>query len=137
MEKRVSVRAVIFDGDNIITMFRSKKKDDGTRKEYYVIPGGGVEEGESLEEALIREIKEELGIDIEIVKYLREVEEEKAIQHFYLCKTHAHDLKITGVENERNNEDNFYEIRKLRIADLDKVDISYRDMIKELYESTK
>ena len=82
MEKRVSVRAVIFDGDNIITMFRSKKKDDGTRKEYYVIPGGGVEEGESLEEALIREIKEELGIDIEIVKYLREVEEEKAIQQF-------------------------------------------------------
>ncbi len=137
MEKRVSVRAVIFDGDNIITMFRSKKKDDGTRKEYYVIPGGGVEEGESLEEALIREIKEELGIDIEIVKYLREVEEEKAIQHFYFCRTHAHDLKITGVENERNNEDNFYEIRKLRIADLDKVDISYRDMIKELYESTK
>ena len=128
MEKRVSVRAVIFDGDNIITMFRSKKKDDGTRKEYYVIPGGGVEEGESLEEALIREIKEELGIDIEIVK---------SIQHFYFCRTHAHDLKITGVENERNNEDNFYEIRKLRIADLDKVDISYRDMIKELYESTK
>lgn len=137
MGKRVSVRAVIFDGDSIITMFRSKKKEDGTRKEYYVIPGGGVEEGESLEEALIREIKEELGIDVEIVKYLQEVEEEKAIQHFYFCKTCDHDLKITGIENERNNEDNFYEIRKLKIADLDKVDISYRDMIKKLYESTK
>lgn len=31
-------------------------------EKYFVIPGGGVEEGESLEEAAYREIKEEVGI---------------------------------------------------------------------------
>ncbi len=32
-------------------------------EQFYAIPGGGVEEGESLEEAAYREVKEELGID--------------------------------------------------------------------------
>ncbi|CAM4479128.1 NUDIX hydrolase [Paenibacillus tarimensis] len=33
------------------------------------MPGGQVEEGESLSQAAIRETKEELGIDIEIIKF--------------------------------------------------------------------
>ncbi len=32
-------------------------------EKYFAIPGGGVEDGESLEDAVYREIKEELGID--------------------------------------------------------------------------
>jgi len=33
------------------------------------MPGGQVEEGESLKEAAVREVKEESGIDIEVVKF--------------------------------------------------------------------
>ena len=48
MEKRVSSRAIIIDDNKLLTMFRRKIKSDGTVKEYYVIPGGGLEEGETL-----------------------------------------------------------------------------------------
>lgn len=36
--------------------------------DYYTFPGGGQEDGESLEEGTKREIKEEFGIEVEIVK---------------------------------------------------------------------
>jgi 8-oxo-dGTP pyrophosphatase MutT (NUDIX family) len=37
----------------------------------YSLPGGGVEIGESIEEALQREVREETGIEIEIVSFFR------------------------------------------------------------------
>ena len=63
MEKRVSARAIIIENNEVLTMFRRKKKDNGEYKEYYVIPGGGTEENETLEETCIRELKEEYNVD--------------------------------------------------------------------------
>lgn len=39
---------------------------------YFAIPGGGVEEGETLEDAVYREIREELGISKESLEYIGE-----------------------------------------------------------------
>lgn len=39
-------------------------------KEYWIIPGGGVEFGESMDEAVKRELKEETGLDIEVMKMI-------------------------------------------------------------------
>ena len=62
-----------------------KRKDF---QEYYTFPGGGLEEGETLEEGTIREIKEEFGIQVKVVKKLYEMKSEKFNQReiFYLCE---------------------------------------------------
>ena len=39
-------------------------------KERWIIPGGGIDFGESITEAIVREIKEELGLDIKVGEYI-------------------------------------------------------------------
>ena len=79
------VRAIIIDDHKVLTIKRIKP--DQT---YWAIPGGGVEAGETNEQALIREIKEELGLVIEVGRLLLKVNSTKPetfgqIEYFYAC----------------------------------------------------
>lgn len=80
MQKRVSCRAIIFDNERMVSMYR----ENGDRV-YYTFPGGGMENNETEEECVVREVKEEFGIDIKPVKKVYVYEDEKSIQNFYLC----------------------------------------------------
>ena len=86
--ERIRVAGIIPMGDGYALMHRVgviKRKD---HQEYYTFPGGGLEEGETLEDGVIREIKEEFGINVEVVKKLYEMKSEKFNQkeYFFLCK---------------------------------------------------
>lgn len=56
--------------------------------DYYTFPGGGREGDETLEDGTKREIKEEFGINVEVVKQLYSLEngEVNKKEYFYLCK---------------------------------------------------
>lgn len=57
----LGVGALIFEGDQILLIQRGKEPLKG----YWTIPGGAVETGEVLREAMKREVKEETGLDVE------------------------------------------------------------------------
>lgn len=58
MDKRISGRAIIIKDNKVLLFFRNRLIS-GKIIEYYAIPGGGLEPGETIEKCTIRELKEE------------------------------------------------------------------------------
>ena len=86
-EKRIRLAGIIPIEDGFAFMHRVGVQNHPIGN-YYTFPGGGQEGEESLEEGTKREIKEEFGIDVEIVKKLYEMEngEQNKKEYFFLCK---------------------------------------------------
>ncbi len=64
MGREVAVDCVVLNEDQVLLLKRAHEPFNG----YWVLPGGHVERGETVEEAAAREMKEELGIDVEVEK---------------------------------------------------------------------
>ncbi|MGA7433415.1 MAG: NUDIX hydrolase [Xanthobacteraceae bacterium] len=60
----LAVSAAIFRGGKVLIVRRGRAPAKGI----YTLPGGGVELGETLEQAVIREVREETSLDIEPVE---------------------------------------------------------------------
>ena len=58
----VSAATIVINENNEILLIKGPRRG-------WEMPGGQVEDGESLREAAIRETKEESGIDVEIIKF--------------------------------------------------------------------
>lgn len=67
MKNHFGVYAVIVEGNKILLV----EKTRGPYAGLLDLPGGRLEPGESLEEALVREVKEETGLQIEEWEFLR------------------------------------------------------------------
>lgn len=84
---RIRVAGIIPLNEGYALMHRKDVKNKPL-EEYYVFPGGGLEENETLEEGTAREIKEEFGIE---VKVLEKLYEETSLEfnqktYYFLCE---------------------------------------------------
>ena len=132
MPKRVA--GVIIKDNKILLMRRIKNG-----REYFVFPGGGVEENEIIEEAIIREIKEELSIDAKIDRFLFEIENQGRQEYYFLIKEFSGKPQLGGEEKERMNENNQYyptwmDLDKLKYLDNLYPELAKREIIK-LYKN--
>lgn len=79
--KRKRARAIIVNNDKLVSMYREFED-----RSFYVFPGGGMENDETEEECVIREVYEEFGIMVKPIKKVYVYENEKSIEYFYLCE---------------------------------------------------
>ena len=87
-ENNIRVAGIVPMNNGFVLMHRKHVVRNKDYQEYYTFPGGHLEEGETLQEGVIREIKEEFGIHVKVVKSLYELENDKLHmkEYFFLCK---------------------------------------------------
>ena len=94
----------------------------GEFKDKWEFPGGKLEAGESGEDCIVREIKEELDADIEVVSYLNTIEYTYPtfclIMHNYICKLKNDHLSL--LEHEA--------AKFISVDELDSIDFLPADM---------
>jgi len=78
---RTRAGIILIEDDKVALIERHRAKLD-----YYVFPGGGVDEGETPEQGAIRETLEELGVDVEIKRKVAIIHFDQSIQFYYLVE---------------------------------------------------
>lgn len=126
---RTSARAVIIQNGELLTMFRHREKD-GKVKEYYVIPGGGREEGEKLEDTVKRELQEEMNVEIKVLGYLGKREDDETCAHYFHCQIINGVPILGGEELDRMNKANFYEPRFVPLSEVESLDMNGKEFVK-------
>lgn len=96
--------AIVIEDGEILLMHRRK-----AGVEYYTVPGGKMESGETPEEACLREVEEETGLTVEIIRKFAVLETLGRTEHYFLVKRLSGELRLGGPEIERQSEANFYE----------------------------
>lgn len=106
--KKIRAVAIVVKNGNVLIMHRIKNG-----WEYYNFPGGGVEDGETVEQAVLREVKEETSLEVKIEKLLyHHIYDNGSEQFFYLCGYVSGEPKL-GDGNElrgmKKGENNYYQ----------------------------
>lgn len=92
---RKAARAVVFDDAGNIGLLHVVNKN------YYKLPGGGIDEGEDVFIALKRECREELGVDIEVGSELGQIIEYRTELKLHQ-ESHCFMAKVKGEKGAPN-----------------------------------
>ena len=127
------VRVILVDDNNNVVV--TKYAD------IFMLPGGKINKGESLEKGLVREVKEELGIDLSSDNFIPFIEISTFIEDYPVVGNSKKENRINNTTyylvrtNKKYNKDNIslsdrekengFEVRTLNIIELLKLIISY------------
>lgn len=113
MNPRERAVCVCFDGPRVLLMRRLK---EGRR--YTVLPGGGIEPGETPAQAAVRELAEETGLVATVTDDLVTVDHDDRRAHYLLMVATPGEPTLGGPEALAESEDNRYRPGWVPVAEL-------------------
>lgn len=130
------VRVIILDQNQRILMVRQHHQE----RYVWTVPGGAIEPGETSLDAAVREVKEETGLDVAILRMIWHVEQvapgkEPRFVNIFLANALGGTIKV-GTDPERSDDGQVIEeVRYLSREELAGADGLYPDYLKdELWE---
>ena len=98
------VRVIVLDEDNRILMV----KQEHPERTVWMVPGGGIEEGENSAQAAVREVREETGLEVEVLGLIWHVEEVsdrgQRFVNFFKARVSGGELKL-GADPEFSEDE--------------------------------
>ena len=130
----VRVSAVILKEDEILLIHRFKNGE-----EYWVFPGGGVEDTETAQEGIVREVKEETNLDVLKCDFafMSFNESSKKEEPFYFCEVSGGTPEIVGEEKDKNSSENSYQLEWVELntlSDISLVPMAGKKKVLELHK---
>ncbi len=128
----LGVRALLTDKDNRILLVRNI---NGIHSSKWVLPGGKVEKGELAENSVIREVREELGLNLipKFYSYREDItsSKDKFYIIFFFEGSYEGELKLQETE--------LHELRFVDLQELETLDIGYphKEVMVEFLERFK
>ncbi len=84
-----------------------------------------MEEGETIEEALGREVEEELSLRVKDKEFIFQIENDYGEEYHYLVRKYEGELKLGGPEAEASNERNQYILTWVSKAEFEGLKVFY------------
>ena len=127
MKPRASVSAIILMSNNEVLL---TKRKGPPYKDFWCLPGGKVEEGETVEHAVIREVLEETGLQVEIKEKLQIIHEEGTQNGIEFNYDNTAFLVKPITRNYRKQEDEVSEILVFNINNIPELAFRQTEIVK-------
>ena len=115
---------------------------------HYLLPGGGVDDGETIKQAVVREAYEEYGVNVKPVKYLGKQHYKvpmnidgtdfvsNRVEYYYLCSLKNDEISNQfGLESEFEEKGKVYKKVKLNLDEIKKLDAAdINEMSEKAYQ---
>jgi 8-oxo-dGTP diphosphatase len=131
---KTSTAIIPYPGNKILLI----KRNTIPFKGYWALPGGRMDPGETIEQTIVREVKEETGLDVTIVRKVGEyvekgVKDEVDYEYYPTCFV----VKPVGGEIKKQ-ESEIQEIKRFDLNDLPKpLAFVHEEMIKDYVDTSK
>lgn len=109
-------------------------------EDFYTIPGGSWELGETLEQTCARELKEECSLDITVGKLIFYIDTESRLAFYFACETNDTTVVLGGPEKERMSDIEQYKFEWValeKIRDLIFIPVPAKDAVLRYIENPK
>ena len=125
------VRVIVLDEDNRILMV----KQEHPERTVWMVPGGGIEDGENSAQAAVREVLEETGLEVEILGLIWHVEEVsdrgQRFVNFFKARVAGGELKLGADPEFSEDEQVLAQVRFMSRDEVSGLENLYPEFLRE------